>query len=172
MSHSLRSRPDHLVDETYLTRNQEVSVIFASLSYTVLAIVSLFGSVHFLPPNFAQHEHSLVPRLIGTIMQRRSYISLYHTVIWSHLAFNIVAGAYFIYTLFHKVGEEDLSNCLFYCSDDIIAQLDCIQEFQVYRNVIICLYIIFCLLELCASSSLYLSTFIPPSFPRFATRSV
>jgi len=115
-------------DETYLTRNQEISVIFASLSYTVLAIISLFG-------------------LIGTIMQRRSYISLYNTVIWLHLAFNIVAGAFFIYTLFHKVGDEDLSNCFFYCSDDIIAQFDCVKEFEVYRNVIICLYVIFCLLE-------------------------
>jgi hypothetical protein len=128
----------------------------ASLSYTVFAIISLVGSVHFALPNFAQHEHSPVPRLIGTILQRHSYISLYNTIIWSHLAFNIAAGAYFIYTLFHQVGKDDLNNCFYYCSEDIIAQLECLQEFEIYRNVIICLYIVFCLLELCASSSLSL----------------
>ena len=39
------------VEETYLTRNQEVSVVMASLSYTILAVISLFGSVRFVPPN-------------------------------------------------------------------------------------------------------------------------
>lgn len=38
------------VDETYLTTNQEVSVVMASLSYTLLAAISLFGSVRFSPP--------------------------------------------------------------------------------------------------------------------------
>jgi len=47
------------VEETYLTANQEVSVVFACLSYTILAVVSLLGSVRFVPPNVVQHEHSL-----------------------------------------------------------------------------------------------------------------
>jgi hypothetical protein len=37
------------VEETYLTANQEVSVVMASLSYTILAAISLLGSVHFVP---------------------------------------------------------------------------------------------------------------------------
>ena len=32
------------VEETYLTRNQEVSVVMASLSYTLFAAISLLGS--------------------------------------------------------------------------------------------------------------------------------
>ena len=47
------------VDETYLTRNQEVSVAIASLSYTIFAAVSLLGSVRFVPPNSVKYEHSL-----------------------------------------------------------------------------------------------------------------
>ncbi len=47
------------VEETYLSRNQEVSVVIASLSYTILGALSLFGSVRLVPPNFLQHEHSL-----------------------------------------------------------------------------------------------------------------
>jgi hypothetical protein len=67
------------------------------------------------------------------------------------LALNIVAGAYFIYTLFHKIGEDDLNNCIFF-SDDQTSQDECEKEFDVYRVVIICIYTVFCLLELGASS--------------------
>ena len=46
------------LDETYLTTNQEVSVAMASLSYTLLAVISLLGSVRFVPPNSVQYERS------------------------------------------------------------------------------------------------------------------
>ena len=108
----------------------------------------------FRATQFLAHEHSLVPRLIGTIIKRRSFISLYNMVVWSHLALNIAAGAYFIYTLFHQVGEDDLNNCFFSYFYDGTSQNECEEEFQIYRVVIICVYIFFCLLELCASSSL------------------
>jgi hypothetical protein len=48
-------------EETYLTANQEVSVVMASLSYTILAAISLLGSVHFVPPNAVKYERSLAP---------------------------------------------------------------------------------------------------------------
>jgi hypothetical protein len=47
------------VDETYLTANQEASVVMASLSYTIFAAISLLGFVRFVPPNSLQHERSL-----------------------------------------------------------------------------------------------------------------
>jgi hypothetical protein len=122
----------------------------------------------FRATQFLAHEHSLVPRLIGTIIKRRSFISLYNMVVWSHLALNIAAGAYFIYTLFHQVGEDDLNNCFFSYFYDGTSQDECEEAFQIYRVVIICVYIFFCLLELCASSSLP-----PPNpFPQVATGSV
>lgn len=47
------------VDETYLTANQEASVVMASLSYTLFAAISLLGSVRFVLPNSVQYECSL-----------------------------------------------------------------------------------------------------------------
>jgi hypothetical protein len=47
------------VEETYLTGNQEVSVVMASLSYTIFATISLFGSVRFVLPNSVKYERSL-----------------------------------------------------------------------------------------------------------------
>ena len=49
------------VDETYLTTNQEVSVVMASLSYTLFAAISLLGSVRFVPPNCAIRMLTLYP---------------------------------------------------------------------------------------------------------------
>jgi hypothetical protein len=47
------------VEETYLTANQDVSVVMASLSYTILAAISLFGSVCLVPPsNSVKYERS------------------------------------------------------------------------------------------------------------------
>ncbi len=68
-----------------------------------------------------------------------------------------MAGAYFIYTLFHKVGRDgNLNNCISSYDGDLIGQYTCVKEFEVYRGVIISIYIVFCLLELCGSSSLSL----------------
>jgi hypothetical protein len=47
------------LEETYLTTNQEVSVVMASLSYTLFAAISLLGSVRFVPPISVQYECSL-----------------------------------------------------------------------------------------------------------------
>jgi len=116
-------------EETYLTENQGVSVVIACLSYTILAVISLLG-------------------LIGAVIRHRRLISLYSTAVWLHLAFNITSGAYFIYTLFHKVGEYELDNCISSYVDDLTSQYYCAKEFEIYRRVIICLYITFCLLEL------------------------
>lgn len=143
------------LDETYLTANQEVSVAMASLSYTLLAAISLLGSVRFVPPNTNAH---IVFRLIGTVIRHRTFISLYSRAVWSHLAFNITAGAYFIFTLFHRVSDDDLSNCVASYIGDLISQYVCAKEFEIYRGVIISIYVVFCLFELCASSCLSLST--------------
>jgi len=116
-------------EETYLTSNQEVSVVMASLGYTLLAAISLLG-------------------LIGTVIRHRTFVSLYSRTVWSHLAFNVTAGAYFIYTLFHKVGDDDLDNCIASYTGDLISQYTCAKEFEIYRGVIISIYIVLCLFEL------------------------
>jgi hypothetical protein len=82
--------------------------------------------------------------------------------VWSHLALNITSGAYFIYTLFHKVGDDDLDNCIESYVGDLIGQYTCGKEFEIYRGVIISIYVVLCLFELCAFSSLSLSLHLPP----------
>ncbi|KAI9457608.1 hypothetical protein BJY52DRAFT_1098811, partial [Lactarius psammicola] len=115
-------------DQAHLTKNQEISVVITSFSYTVLAIVSIFG-------------------LIGAITKRQSFVSLYSTVVWYHLGFSIATGAYFIYTLFHKVGNDNVNNCV--NGDTSQSKQDeCKRAFEVGRGVTIGLYIFFWLIEL------------------------
>jgi hypothetical protein len=40
--------PHHPIEHARLTKNHEISIVIVSILYTVLAIVSLFGSVRFL----------------------------------------------------------------------------------------------------------------------------
>ncbi|KAH9027286.1 hypothetical protein EDB84DRAFT_1500477 [Lactarius hengduanensis] len=115
-------------NQAHLTKNQEISVVITSLSYTILAIISLFG-------------------LIGTITKRQTFVSLYNTMVWYHLGFSIATGAYFIYTLFHKVGTDDVNNCAS-GSTSQSKQDECKKAFDAGRGVIIGLYIFFWLIEL------------------------
>jgi len=114
-------------DQSHLTRNQEISVVITSLSYTVLATISLFG-------------------FIGAIKKRQSYVSLFSTMVSYHLGFSIATGAFFIYTLFHKVGREDVNNCIS-GSTSQSKQDECQSQFHAARAFIIVLYILFWLFE-------------------------
>jgi len=122
-------------EQLHLTHNQEVSLVISSISHTLLALISLFG-------------------LIGCIIKRRSYISLYSTVIAFHLGFSIATGAFFIYTLFHKVGDSEINNCIANDVDDLNLNLnlngieDCMRGFMIYRGVLVAAYVVFWLLQL------------------------
>jgi hypothetical protein len=95
---------------------------------------------------------------------------MYSTTVWLHLALNITSGAYFIYTLFHKVGNYELNNCIASYEGDLISQITCAGEFEIYRHVIISIYLVIVLFELCASSSSSVSTSPPQSFPHHNVR--
>ncbi|KAI0056130.1 hypothetical protein BV25DRAFT_1646828 [Artomyces pyxidatus] len=115
-------------DNVNLTKNQEISLIISSVAYTALAIISLFG-------------------LIGVFAKNRGYVSLYSTLVWCHLGVNIATGVYFIYTLFHQVGDNDVNNCVG-SSTDKIKQDACKAAFDVGRGITIGLYVFFWLIEL------------------------
>jgi len=115
-------------EQSHLTKNQDFSLVVTSISYTILALVSLFG-------------------LIGCVIKRRSYISSYSSVIAWHLGSSIVTGAFFIYTLFHKVGDSDINNCIAKNGDDNNREEDCKNDFKIYRNVLIAVNIVFWLLQ-------------------------
>ena len=69
-------------------------------------------------------------------------------MVWYHLGFSIVTGAYFIYTLFHKVGNDDVNNCVS-SSTTQFTQDECQKAFDVLRGVTIGFYIFLWLIELC-----------------------
>jgi peptidoglycan biosynthesis protein MviN/MurJ (putative lipid II flippase) len=116
-------------DQTHLTRNQEISVVITSLSYTALAIISLLG-------------------LIGAFTKRQSFVSLYNTMVWYHLGFSIVTGAYFLYTLFRTVGDDDVNNCVSSNTSQSTRD-ECQRAFDVVRGITIGLYIFLWLIEFC-----------------------
>jgi len=127
-------------EKVHMTKNQEISAVISAISNTVLAIVSLFG-------------------LIGAIIKRRSFVSAYSSVMMWHLGFSIVSGAYFIYTLFHKVGQHEVDNCLARHSKDSNKEEECRKDVHYFRGVIIALYIICWLLQLwgCLITAEYVS---------------
>ncbi|KAI0251051.1 hypothetical protein BJV78DRAFT_1126965 [Lactifluus subvellereus] len=126
-------------DRAHLTGNQDISLSISSLSYTVLLIVSIFG-------------------LIGVIIRRRDFLTLYSTIALWHLGFGIVTGSFFIYTLFHKIGDQDVSNCVS-GSTDPSALDDCKKAFEVVRGFTVGIYIIFWITELwgCLIAAEYVS---------------
>jgi len=69
----------------------------------------------------------------------------------THVGFSLGIGAYFIYTLFHKVGEDDVNNCIAKHSNDSNKEEECRKDFHYFRNLMIGFFIVFWLLELCAS---------------------
>lgn len=71
-----------------------------------------------------------------------------------------MTGAYFIYTLYHKVGEQDVNNCIAENDSDITKVEDCKAAFDFVRGITIGIYIVFWLFELCASLFLSLPAFI------------
>jgi hypothetical protein len=97
-------------------------------------------------------------RLIGTFIKRRSFVSWYSTVMAWHLGFSIASGAFFIFTLFRKAGENEVDKCIANNGGDSNKEEDCRRAFKLGRGIVIALYIVFWLFELCTSSS-HLSTF-------------
>ncbi|THH10828.1 hypothetical protein EW146_g8241 [Bondarzewia mesenterica] len=116
------------IKDLHLTKRNEVSLYVASVAYTLLAIISLFG-------------------LLGVIIKRKSFVSMYSLLVWMHLGFNVGTGAYFIYTLFHKSGDQDVNSC----AGDNSSNFDreaCEKGFEIGRGILVAVYVVFWLIEL------------------------
>lgn len=90
----------------------------------------------------------LTSSLIGTFNKKRSLISLYSTILFSHLGFSIITGAFFLYTLFHQTGTTDVDRCV-NGSTESSKKEACETGFQVIRGIIVGLFVFIWLLELC-----------------------
>ena len=89
--------------------------------------------------------------LIGTFNKARRLISLYSTVLFSHLGFSIATGAFFLYTLFHQTGDADIQSCV-NGSTDTLKKEACEKGFEVLRGAIVGIFVITWLIELCKNS--------------------
>lgn len=72
--------------------------------------------------------------------------------------FSIATGAFFLYTLFNRTGDNDIQNCVNGSTDDLKKEA-CKKGFEVIRGVIVGAFVLVWLIELCAYSkfwSLYL----------------
>lgn len=87
--------------------------------------------------------------LIGCLSKKKGFVALYSTLLWFHLGASIGSGAYFIYTLFHQEGDKDINSCIS-GSTDKLKQEVCKKSFDVLRGVLIGVFVVIWLIELCA----------------------
>ena len=70
--------------------------------------------------------------LIGVIIKKKGFVSAYSSMVWIHLGFNVGTGAYFLYTLFHKIGQQDLNDCQS-TNDTDLTRAACRKGFEIAR---------------------------------------
>jgi len=119
----IKQLPQHPLDN-----RDEVALWVQTIMYTLLAILSLFG-------------------LIGVFNKSRTLVSLYSTMLNSHLGFSIATGVFFLYTLFHRTGDNDIQNCVNGSTDDLKKEA-CKKGFEVMRGVIVGAFVLVWLIEL------------------------
>ncbi|KAI0319681.1 hypothetical protein OF83DRAFT_1169969 [Amylostereum chailletii] len=108
-----------------LSRQQQVSLIINTSTWTLLAVVTLIG--------------------IATLFSRSvRFLNYYSSLLWLHWGSSIGSGAYFIYTLFREDGDGIIGACV----DAGDSEDQCQDGFRVLRGVIIAVYIVIWLIEL------------------------
>jgi len=111
------------------TQPQKAVLIINALLWSVLALVSLFG-------------------IIGTIMKRLSFVSLYSTMLFSVLGFNVVSGVLYIHTLFRDdTKQQSVDQCTAGSTETIKVDA-CKGSYDVLRIVVVIALIVFWLVLL------------------------
>jgi len=114
--------------ESSLDQRNKIALWIQTIMYTLLAILSLFG-------------------LIGVFSKTRSFISVYSTILYSHLGFSIATGIFFLYTLFYQTGDNDIQSCINGSTDDTKIEA-CRKGFETIRGVIVGVFVLIWLIEL------------------------
>lgn len=120
-----------------LARNDLITLYAQTVVYTVGALVSFFG-------------------LVGTIIKRRAFVSLYSRALAFHLVFHFVTGAIHLYLLFKNTQASEIQNCVNKANSTIntdpnkVTQEVCEKAFAFARGLAIALFVIICLIELYA----------------------
>ncbi|TFK47325.1 hypothetical protein OE88DRAFT_793048 [Heliocybe sulcata] len=119
----------------HLDTQDMVSLAIPTVLYTALAVASIFG-------------------FFGAIVRNRSWVSAYGTLLYAHLGFSIVSGAFALYNLFHSTGLNDVRSCISDVdnkdegSDRKVTEEVCQKTFDVIRVVLVIVLVILWLIEL------------------------
>ncbi|KAI0746637.1 hypothetical protein C8Q80DRAFT_1271502 [Daedaleopsis nitida] len=123
-----------------LNQSEKISLWFVAISMTIFALASTMG-------------------IVGSIGRMRTLIGVYATTITTMTIMSIISGIYLIFNLFH--GETDAQ--IKKCEDDVangtaneqeFTQWACSASFKTGRVIVVVLYVIFWLVEICAYDSL------------------
>jgi len=86
---------------------------------------------------------------IGALIKSRSMVSSFAIALAIHLGFSIASGIFRLYTLFKQSPQEALANCLNETAEDSEAAKTCHDGLAVMKGVMIAIYVITWLIQLC-----------------------
>ncbi|KAI0029698.1 hypothetical protein K488DRAFT_88480 [Vararia minispora EC-137] len=107
-------------DKLALLPSQTNALVFASVVYTNIAAIAVFG--------------------LGSLYGRDpTMLGLYSVLLWNHFVLSLLSGGLLLYTMLQSnplISDGSLNDCLV-LSDDIIAQVFCEYNFNKLQNIII-----------------------------------
>jgi hypothetical protein len=110
------------------------SAFFFLKKVSILALVSGFG-------------------FIGAISKQTGFVFLFRNLLTFHLNFSFFTGIYTIYTLFKRIPDAALANCINRSSDQTIID-GCHDGLKILKILVVVAYFVTWLMELCVSLSL------------------
>ena len=98
-------------------------------------------------------------RLIGAIGRVRALVAVYASVLTGVTVLDIVGGIYFIFQLFHGYGDEQIKKCQAQADQGAPGTVDaehwaCSAGFKTGRTIVVVVYVIWWLIEICESPRL------------------
>ena len=96
----------------------------------------------------------------------RGLVALYAGPLAFVTVLNVASGIFFIYQLFHGAGDAQVQKCVADAQSGAqdVNHWVCSEGFAVARDVVVAVYVVFWLVEICASLSL---SVLPPSAVAF-----
>jgi multisubunit Na+/H+ antiporter MnhG subunit len=113
-----------------LTKMNEISLYIHSVIYTLFVIISIVG-------------------FIAAVARRRTLISIYFSMLTAHVTFSIFSGAFALYNLFRRNGQESIQRCMARMAESQ-TQVDCAHAFNIVRGVAVGVFIVIWLWEIWA----------------------
>jgi len=119
---------EHFIRDSPLSHQDEIALCIQSVMYTLLAVVSVFG-------------------FVGAVIRSPTLVSLYSSMLIGHFVFNLIIGAFSIYSLFHPESSELSLECANLAPNDIGRQL-CTNGMTTLKGLMIGFFILMWIIQL------------------------